>query len=97
MRRKSITSTWTTTAAMKDDRGGLPPNLSHDGVHPNPAGFALMAPLVEAGIEKALNAGAEGGMRDGKTELRGSGWSLTAPLSAPGRGAGDIANLPKTP
>ncbi|HVZ85231.1 MAG TPA: SGNH/GDSL hydrolase family protein [Terracidiphilus sp.] len=41
-------------SAMKDARDGLPPNLSHDGVHPNPAGFALMAPLAEAGIEKAL-------------------------------------------
>jgi lysophospholipase L1-like esterase len=41
-------------AAMKDDEGGLPPNLSRDGVHPLPAGHAIMDPLVEAGIEKAL-------------------------------------------
>jgi len=41
-------------SAMKDDRGGLPVTLSRDGVHPLPAGFAVMAPLVEAGIEKAL-------------------------------------------
>jgi len=41
-------------AAMKDDRGGLPPALSEDGVHPLPAGYAIMAPLVEAGIEQAL-------------------------------------------
>jgi lysophospholipase L1-like esterase len=40
--------------AMKDSRDGLPPNLSADGVHPLPAGYAEMAPLVEAGIEKAL-------------------------------------------
>jgi lysophospholipase L1-like esterase len=39
---------------MKDDRGGLPASLSHDGVHPLPAGYAVMAPLAEAGIEKAL-------------------------------------------
>jgi lysophospholipase L1-like esterase len=39
---------------MKDDRGGLPPALSGDGVHPLPAGYAIMAPLAEAGIEKAL-------------------------------------------
>ena len=39
---------------MKDDRDGLPANLSHDGVHPLPAGYAVMAPLAEAGIEKAL-------------------------------------------
>ena len=41
-------------SAMKDGRDGLPANLSHDGVHPLPAGYAVMAPLVEAGIEKAL-------------------------------------------
>jgi len=40
--------------AMKDGRDGLPPNLSTDGVHPLPAGYAVMAPLAEAGIEKAL-------------------------------------------
>jgi lysophospholipase L1-like esterase len=39
---------------MKDERDGLPANLSHDGVHPTAAGYAVMAPLVEAGIEKAL-------------------------------------------
>jgi len=41
-------------SAMKDARDGLPPNLSHDGVHPNAAGYAIMAPLAEAGIKKAL-------------------------------------------
>ena len=41
-------------SAMKDARDGLPGNLSHDGVHPNAAGYAIMAPLAEAGIEKAL-------------------------------------------
>jgi len=40
--------------AMKDDRDGLPAKLSGDGVHPNPAGYAIMAPLAEAGIAKAL-------------------------------------------
>ncbi len=40
--------------AMKDARNGLPAALSGDGVHPLPAGYAVMAPLVEAGIEKAL-------------------------------------------
>jgi len=44
-------------SAMKDERGGLPPALSDDGVHPLPAGFAIMAPLAEAGIEKALERG----------------------------------------
>ena len=41
-------------SAMKDAAGGLPPNLSRDGVHPLPAGFAVMTPLAQAGIEKAL-------------------------------------------
>jgi lysophospholipase L1-like esterase len=41
-------------SAMKDERDGLPAALSHDGVHPLPAGYAVMAPLVEAGIDKAL-------------------------------------------
>ncbi|HZP06386.1 MAG TPA: SGNH/GDSL hydrolase family protein [Terracidiphilus sp.] len=41
-------------AAMKDDRGGLPATLSRDGVHPLPAGYAIMTPLAEAAIEKAL-------------------------------------------
>jgi lysophospholipase L1-like esterase len=40
--------------AMKDDRDGLPANLSRDGVHPMQAGYDIMAPLVEAGIRKAL-------------------------------------------
>jgi lysophospholipase L1-like esterase len=40
--------------AMKDGRDGLPATLSKDGVHPLPAGYAVMAPLVEAGIAKAL-------------------------------------------
>jgi lysophospholipase L1-like esterase len=40
--------------AMKDERDGLPAILSRDGVHPLPAGYAVMTPLVEAGIEKAL-------------------------------------------
>jgi lysophospholipase L1-like esterase len=41
-------------SAMVDERGGLPKTLSGDGVHPNPAGYAIMQPLVEAGIAKAL-------------------------------------------
>jgi lysophospholipase L1-like esterase len=42
---------------MKDERDGLPATLSHDGVHPTAAGYAVMAPLVEAGIETALKTG----------------------------------------
>jgi lysophospholipase L1-like esterase len=40
--------------AMKDERDGLPATLSKDGVHPLPAGYAVMTKLAEAGIEKAL-------------------------------------------
>ena len=40
--------------AMVDARGGLPEALSKDGVHPTPAGYAVMNSLVEAGIAKAL-------------------------------------------
>ena len=41
-------------SAMKDEHDALPASLSQDGVHPLPAGYAIMAPLVEAGIKKAL-------------------------------------------
>jgi lysophospholipase L1-like esterase len=41
-------------AAMKDERDGLPKTLSEDGVHPQPSGYAVMAPLAEKAIEKAL-------------------------------------------
>lgn len=44
-------------SAMKDERGGLPAALSADGVHPLPAGYAVMAPIAEAGIETALKTG----------------------------------------
>jgi lysophospholipase L1-like esterase len=43
-------------SAMKDERDGLPKNLSRDGVHPLPAGYAMMTPLVEAGIAKAMKS-----------------------------------------
>jgi acyl-CoA thioesterase-1 len=40
--------------AMADPRSGLKPALSEDGVHPTPAGYALMAPLAEKAIARAL-------------------------------------------
>lgn len=43
--------------AMKDSRDGLPSNLSKDGVHPLPAGYDIMAPLIETGIAKAMRSG----------------------------------------
>ena len=41
-------------SAMVDERNGLPEELSGDGVHPNKAGYAIMAPLVEKAIARAL-------------------------------------------
>jgi lysophospholipase L1-like esterase len=40
--------------AMADERQGLKPELTRDGVHPNVAGYRLMAPLAEAAIRRAL-------------------------------------------
>ncbi|HET7457842.1 MAG TPA: SGNH/GDSL hydrolase family protein [Gemmatimonadaceae bacterium] len=40
--------------AMADARQGLPATLSADGVHPNEAGYRVMAPLAERAIEEAL-------------------------------------------
>lgn len=41
-------------SAMADERGGLPKNLSEDGVHPNKEGYAIMAPIAEKAIAQAL-------------------------------------------
>jgi lysophospholipase L1-like esterase len=41
-------------SAMVNDKGGLKAELSPDGVHPNAAGYSIMAPLAEAGIADAL-------------------------------------------
>jgi lysophospholipase L1-like esterase len=41
-------------SAMVDDHGLLKRQLADDGLHPNAAGFKIMAPLAEAAIEKAL-------------------------------------------
>lgn len=40
--------------AMKDERNGLPANLSHDGVHPTLAGYRIMERLAEKAIAQAL-------------------------------------------
>jgi lysophospholipase L1-like esterase len=41
-------------AAMRDDRDGLRAELTTDGVHPNEAGYRVMAPLTEQAIAEAL-------------------------------------------
>ncbi|HEX5008382.1 MAG TPA: SGNH/GDSL hydrolase family protein [Hyphomonadaceae bacterium] len=39
-------------AAMRDERGMLKADLADDGLHPNAAGYRVMAPLVEAAIDQ---------------------------------------------
>jgi lysophospholipase L1-like esterase len=41
-------------SAMADERQGLKAELSEDGVHPNEAGYRIMAPLAEQAIAEAL-------------------------------------------
>ena len=40
-------------SAMVDDKGLLKKDLADDGLHPNPAGYKIMAPLAEGAIQKA--------------------------------------------
>ena len=41
-------------SAVVDDKGMLKRDLADDGLHPNKAGYAVMAPLAEAAIAKAM-------------------------------------------
>jgi lysophospholipase L1-like esterase len=41
-------------AAMVDQAGHMKKELSHDGLHPNEAGYKIMASLAEPALEKAL-------------------------------------------
>lgn len=41
--------------AMVDEHGFLKSVLTYDGLHPNPQGYAVMAPLAEKAIKKALS------------------------------------------
>lgn len=41
-------------SAMVDRQGMMQQNLADDGLHPNDAGYRVMAPLAETAIEKAL-------------------------------------------
>jgi lysophospholipase L1-like esterase len=43
-------------SAMTDDKGLLRTELSGDDLHPNAAGYAIMAPLAETAIHAALGA-----------------------------------------
>jgi lysophospholipase L1-like esterase len=39
---------------MSDDKHGMREGLSRDGIHPTPAGYAIMAPIAERAIAQAL-------------------------------------------
>jgi lysophospholipase L1-like esterase len=41
-------------SAMADANGGMKAGISSDGVHPNAQGYAIMGPLAQAAIDKAL-------------------------------------------
>ena len=41
-------------SAMQDERHGLKAELGYDGVHPNEAGYRLMATLAQRAIEEAM-------------------------------------------
>lgn len=41
-------------SAMADENGMFKKDLTYDGLHPNAAGYAVMGPLAEKAIEKAL-------------------------------------------
>jgi acyl-CoA thioesterase I len=41
-------------SSLVDDKGLLKKDLADDGLHPNAAGFKIMAPLAEAAIQRAL-------------------------------------------
>lgn len=43
-------------SAMADEKGLMKTELSYDGLHPNVAGYAMMAPLAEKAIAEALAA-----------------------------------------
>jgi lysophospholipase L1-like esterase len=41
-------------AALVNAQGGMDQRLASDGVHPTPAGYAIMAPLAQQAIARAL-------------------------------------------
>jgi lysophospholipase L1-like esterase len=43
-------------SAMVGPDGGMKAGISFDGVHPNAQGYAIMAPLVQAAIDKTLGS-----------------------------------------
>jgi lysophospholipase L1-like esterase len=43
-------------SSLVDDKGGMKPDYSKDGVHPNKAGYQVMEDLAEPVIEKAIRS-----------------------------------------
>jgi len=41
-------------SALSNAQGGMDPKLARDGVHPTPAGYAIMAPLAQKAIDQTL-------------------------------------------
>jgi lysophospholipase L1-like esterase len=41
-------------SALVDSAGFLKPGISADGLHPNPDGYKLMAPVAEAALAQTL-------------------------------------------
>lgn len=41
-------------SALTSPTGGMKPDLAKDGVHPTPAGYAIMQPLAQAAIDKTI-------------------------------------------
>ena len=44
-------------SALVDDKGMLKEGYSNDGLHPNDRGYALMAPVAQAAIARAIGDG----------------------------------------
>jgi acyl-CoA thioesterase-1 len=57
--------------SMVDAHGLLRKELAEDGLHPNKDGYKIMAPLVEAAIERALE-GAAGNAKSGWRTVTGA-------------------------
>jgi len=69
-------------AAMADERQGMKAALSGDGVHPNEAGYRVMAPLTEQAIGQALGAA--------RALEHAHGDAAAAPSATPASGFGEI-------
>ncbi len=54
-------------SALKDSKGGMPPQYAGDGVHPTPEGYAIMEQIVKKAIDDAgLKGSVKKHLRTGK-------------------------------